>query len=188
MDSDTARQLLQDFELILGIAQQGIATIREFTEGPDFAPEAPPILTVEDMTNSPPTPLLAPPDDLNEQLPEDPGEQLLADHDEQFPDHWAPPTPPSPPDKKQARRTHDKTSSRSMASKPTRGQREATPSTRTDAATEADPEAPQPWTEGEIDLLRSLKTNTKAKHAWSVIATRLSRTVEDCKTQWALHK
>ena len=39
MDLDTARQLLQDFELILGIAQQGIATIREFTEGPDFAPE-----------------------------------------------------------------------------------------------------------------------------------------------------
>ena len=75
-----------------------------------------------------------------------------------------------------------------MASKRTRGQREATPSTRTDSATEADPEAPQPWTEGEIDLLRSLKINTKAKHAWSVIATRLSRTVEDCKTQWALRK
>ena len=32
MDLDTARQLLQDFELILGIAQQGIATIREFTD------------------------------------------------------------------------------------------------------------------------------------------------------------
>ena len=171
MDLDTARQLLQDFELILGIAQQGIATIREFTEGPDFAPEAPLNLNIEDLTNSPPTPLLAPPDDLNEQLPEDPGEQLLADHDEQFPDHWAPPTPPSPPDNKRARRTRDKTSSRSMASKPTRGQREATPSTRTDTATEADPEAPQPWTEEEID-----------------IATRLSRTVEDCKTQWALHK
>ena len=75
-----------------------------------------------------------------------------------------------------------------MASKPTRGQREATPSTRTDAAPGADPEAPQPWTEGEIDLLRSIKINRKAKHAWSVIATRLSRTVEDCKTQWALHK
>ena len=136
MDPDTARQLLQDFELIIGIAQQGFATIREFTEGPDFAPEAPLILTVEDMAISPPTPLLTPPDDLNEQLPEDPGEQLLADHDEQFPD---PPTPPSPPDKKRARRTRDKTSSHSMASKPTRGQREATPST--------DPEAPQPWTE-----------------------------------------
>ena len=42
---------LQDFELILGIAQQGIATIREFTEGPDFAPEASLNLTVEDLTN-----------------------------------------------------------------------------------------------------------------------------------------
>ena len=90
--------------------------------------------------------------------------------------------------KKRARRTRDKTSTRSTASKPTRGQREAAPSTRTDVAAEADPEAPQPWTEEEIDLLRSLKINTKAKHAWSVIATRLSRTVEDCKTQWALHK
>ena len=102
MDLDTARQLLQDFELILGIAQQGIATIREFTEGPDFAPEASLNLTVEDLTNSPPTPFLAPPDDLNEQLPEDHSEQLPADPDEQFPDHWAPPTPPSSPDKKRA--------------------------------------------------------------------------------------
>ena len=51
MDLDTARQLLQDFELILGIAQQGVATIREFTEGPDFAPEASLNLTVEDLTN-----------------------------------------------------------------------------------------------------------------------------------------
>ena len=79
MDLDTARQLLQDFELILGIAQQGIATIREFTEGPDFAPEASLNLTVEDLTNSPPTSFLAPPDDLNEQLPEVHSEQLLAD-------------------------------------------------------------------------------------------------------------
>ena len=188
MDLDTARRLLEDFELIIGVAQQGFATIREFAEGPDFAPEAPLILAVEDMAISPPSPPLTPPDDLNEPLPEDPGEQLFADHDEQFPDHWTPPTPPSPPDKKRARRTRDKTSSRSTASKPTHEQREATPSTRTDAVAEADPEAPQPWTEEEIDLLRSLKINTKAKHAWSVIATRLSRTVEDCKTQWALHK
>ena len=177
MDLDAARQLLQDFELILGIAQQGIATIREFTKSPDFAPEAPSTLAVEDLTNSPPTPLLPPPEDHGEQFPED--------HGEQFPDHWA---PPPPPDKKRARRARDTNSSRSMASRPTQGQRAPSPSTGTDAATEAEFETPQPCTEEEIDLLRSLKTNTKAKHAWFVIATWLSRTVEDCKTQRALHE
>ena len=96
--------------------------------------------------------------------------------------------PPSSPDKKRARRTRDLASSRSTASKPARGPSEATTSTRTDASTEAEPEASQPWTEGEIELLRSLKTNSKAKYAWSVIATRLSRTIDACKTQWALHK
>ena len=184
MDLDTARQLLQDFELILSIAQQGIATIHEFTEGPDFAPEAPLNLTIEDLTNSPPTPLLAPPDGLNEQLPEDPGEQLLADHDEQFPDHWAPPTPPSP------------LTTNELVAHVTRPPHALWhPNLPVDNAKLPHRPGlipllrliPKPREE-EIDLLRSLKINTKAKHAWSVIATRLSRTVEDCKTQWALHK
>ena len=112
MDLDTAHQLLQDFELILGFAQQGIATISVFTESPNFAPEAPSTLAAKDLTNSPPTPLLPPPEDHGEQFPKD--------HGEQFPDHW---TPPSPPDKKRARRARDTNSSRSMASRPTHRQR-----------------------------------------------------------------
>ena len=156
MDLDTARQLLQDFELILGIAQQGtatgLATIREFTESPDFAPEAPSTLAVEDLTNQ----------HLFSPLPKITVNNFPKIKVNNFPTIGL----------------HLLFLTRSeLVALVTR-----TPhalwhpgllisSTGTDAVTEAEVETPQPWIEEEIDLLRSLRTNTKAKHVWFVIAT-----------------
>ena len=46
--------------------------------------------------------------------------------------------------------------------------------------------APRPWASDEVQKLKELKGNNKAKHSWKVIAGKLARSERDCKLKWRL--